>query len=163
MLLAPITIQSLALQAGRKKSTAKTWNKEWKESRVGRRLTEIDKTPPGQATLRWYKGLPRTQCSILTQLRTGHIGLNAYLARFGLVDSDLCPTCREPETVNHFLLTCRRFSQQRDDLRRSLFANGRQRLTKTSLLGRHKNRTALLKYVSETGRFPRYDPPPSQS
>ncbi|KAJ7153407.1 hypothetical protein C8R43DRAFT_828743, partial [Mycena crocata] len=58
---------------------------------------------------RWYEDLHRSQCSIITQMRTGHVGLNAYLARFGAVDSSLCPMCREPETVNHFLLACRRF------------------------------------------------------
>ncbi|KAJ7242391.1 hypothetical protein B0H12DRAFT_1023719 [Mycena haematopus] len=85
--------------------------------------------------------------------------LNKY--RFGAVDSDLCQTCREPETVNHFLLTCRRFAQQRDTLRRPLFADGRQPLNKKSLLGTHKNKSALLAYVGATGRFPRYTPAPS--
>ncbi|KAJ7791421.1 hypothetical protein B0H14DRAFT_3500492 [Mycena olivaceomarginata] len=70
---------------------AKVLTKQWEHSLV--------ETPPGRSTLRWYDGLHRTQCSILTQLRTGYIGLNAYLARFGLVNSNLCPTCREPETV----------------------------------------------------------------
>ncbi|KAJ7153127.1 hypothetical protein C8R43DRAFT_821296, partial [Mycena crocata] len=54
------------------------------------------------------EGLSRTQCSILTQLCTGHVGLNAYLARFGAVDSNLRSTCREPETVNHYIFTCQR-------------------------------------------------------
>ncbi|KAJ6631077.1 hypothetical protein B0H10DRAFT_1677943, partial [Mycena sp. CBHHK59/15] len=63
----------------------------------------FDKTPPSQRTLRWYEDMHRGQCSILTQLRTGHVGLNAYLARFGAVDSGLCQTCREPETVKESL------------------------------------------------------------
>jgi hypothetical protein len=106
-----------AVKAAHKKRVAGTWANAWRESRVGKRFAEFDKTPPGRTTLRWYSGLHRTQCSILTQLRTGHIGLNAYLARFGLVDLNLCSTCHEPETVNHFLLTCRRFREQRDILR----------------------------------------------
>ncbi|KAJ7158599.1 hypothetical protein C8R46DRAFT_823595, partial [Mycena filopes] len=89
----------------------------------------------------------------ITQLRTGHIGLNAYLARFGAVDLSLCPVCREPETVNHFLLACRRFSGQRDVLRCALYAEGRQQLNKRSLLGKYKNKGALLAYVAATNRF----------
>ncbi|KAJ7924516.1 hypothetical protein B0H13DRAFT_1601535, partial [Mycena leptocephala] len=97
----------------------------------------------------------------ITQMRTGHVGLNAYLARFGAVDSGLCQTCHEPETVNHFLLTCRRFAQRRDTLRCALFAEGRQPVTKKSLLGKSKNKTALLAYVAATGRFPRYTSAPT--
>ncbi|KAJ7656945.1 hypothetical protein DFH06DRAFT_908939, partial [Mycena polygramma] len=89
----------------------------------------------------------------LTQMRTGHIGLNAYLARFGLVDSDLCSTCQERESVHHYLLTCRRFSQGRDTLRRALFDDGRQLLNKKNLLGKPKNRSALLAYIASTNRF----------
>ncbi|KAJ6481112.1 hypothetical protein C8R45DRAFT_801069, partial [Mycena sanguinolenta] len=42
----------------------------------------------------------------LTQLRTGHIGLNAYLHRFKLAPSPLCQHCTVPESVPHFLLIC---------------------------------------------------------
>ncbi|KAJ7770311.1 hypothetical protein DFH07DRAFT_723641, partial [Mycena maculata] len=62
----------------------------------------------------------------------------------------LCQTCHE---VNHFLLTYCRFAQQRDTLRCTLFTDGRQPLTKKSLLGRPKNKTAPLAYVAVTGRF----------
>ncbi|KAJ7658736.1 hypothetical protein DFH06DRAFT_990138, partial [Mycena polygramma] len=94
----------------------------------------------------------------ITQLRTGHVGLHAYLARFGAVDSPLCQMCQTPETVGHFLLSCRRFCPERDILRRKLFADGRQPLSKKTLLGKAKNRTALLEYVHATGRLPQYNP-----
>ncbi|KAJ7117765.1 hypothetical protein C8R44DRAFT_626919 [Mycena epipterygia] len=94
-------------------------------------------------------------------MRTGHVGLNAYLARFGAVDSALCQCCREPETVNHYLLACRRFTAERDVLRRALFADERQPLSKKSLLGKPSNKTLLLAYVAATKRFPRYVPNPS--
>ncbi|KAJ7767404.1 hypothetical protein DFH07DRAFT_736863 [Mycena maculata] len=103
----------------------------------------------------------RTQCSILMQLRTGHIGLNTYLAHFGAVDSPLCHMCQEPETVNHFLFTCRRFCQPQDNLCPALFTDGCQPLNKKSVLGKTKNCMALLAYVAATGCFPRYAPPPS--
>ncbi|KAJ7347232.1 hypothetical protein DFH08DRAFT_867644 [Mycena albidolilacea] len=94
-------------------------------------------------------------------MRTGHAGLNAYLARFGAVDSGLCQHCRESETVTHYLLTCWRFTAQRDVLRRALYAGKCQPLIKKTLLGKHKNKLLLLTYVAATGRFPRYTPAPS--
>ncbi|KAJ7327551.1 hypothetical protein DFH08DRAFT_710311, partial [Mycena albidolilacea] len=97
----------------------------------------------------------------LTQLHTGHIGLNAYLTCFGIVNTSHCPTCNEPETVNHFFFTCRRFGQQCDALRHALHAANHQQLSKRSLLGKSKNRTLLLDYVVATGRFPQYTPSPS--
>lgn len=150
-----------ALKAAHKKHIARVWHGAWTASRVGTRFADFDKTPPSQRTLRWYEDLHRGQCSIITQMRTGHVGLNAYLARFGAVDSSLCPTCREPETVNHFLLTCRRFARQRNVLRRALLDDDRQPLTKRSLLGKPKNRAALLAYVVSTNRFPCYTPSPT--
>jgi hypothetical protein len=149
------------MKASHEKWVARDWGESWSTSRVGTRFADFDKTPPSQRTLRWYEDMHRGQCSIITQVHTGHVSLNAYLTRFGVVDSDLCQTCREPETVNHFLLTCRRFMQQRDILRRALLEDRRQQLTKKFLLGKSKNKSVLLAYVAAAGRFPRYTPAPS--
>ncbi|KAJ7620789.1 hypothetical protein B0H17DRAFT_898342, partial [Mycena rosella] len=47
--------------------------------------------------------LGHPQCSILIQLRIGHIGLNPYLFRFHLAPSPSCARCNVPESVHHFL------------------------------------------------------------
>ncbi|KIM34827.1 hypothetical protein M413DRAFT_46307, partial [Hebeloma cylindrosporum] len=60
-----------------------------------------------------YQDLPRRSCSIVTQLQSGHIGLNAFLARIKAVDSAACSTYGVPETVDHFLFQCSRFLEQR--------------------------------------------------
>ncbi|KAF8310714.1 uncharacterized protein EI90DRAFT_2843295, partial [Cantharellus anzutake] len=52
--------------------------------------------------------LRRGSISILFQLRTGHIGLLAYLAA-----SPNCSLCEVPETVEHFLFECRRYCRER--------------------------------------------------
>ncbi|KAJ7361284.1 hypothetical protein DFH08DRAFT_843669 [Mycena albidolilacea] len=70
------------------------------------RISTFDDTNPSKALEKMYKGLSRPQCSVLTQLRTGHIGVNAYLHRFKLAPSPLCPYCDVPESVPHFLLGC---------------------------------------------------------
>ncbi|KAL1658656.1 hypothetical protein GGF50DRAFT_66832, partial [Schizophyllum commune] len=49
----------------------------------------------------------------ITQLRSGHIGYtNAFLARIKANTSSLCPLCGVPETVDHYLFSCRRFVLQ---------------------------------------------------
>ncbi|KAJ7717254.1 hypothetical protein DFH07DRAFT_722224, partial [Mycena maculata] len=53
-----------------------------------------------------YDGLSHPQCSVLTQLRTSHIGLNSFLYHFHLGPSPECAHCWVPETVSHFLLAC---------------------------------------------------------
>ncbi|KAJ6610965.1 hypothetical protein B0H10DRAFT_1652619, partial [Mycena sp. CBHHK59/15] len=64
----------------------------------------FDSPRPSNCVLCMYDDLSRPQCSMLTQLRTTHIGLNAYLYRFHLAPSPNCTLCLVPETVPHFLL-----------------------------------------------------------
>ncbi|KAJ7443773.1 hypothetical protein B0H11DRAFT_2250465 [Mycena galericulata] len=71
------------------------------------RLATFGNAKPGNAVRRLYEGLSRPQCSVLTQLRTGDIGLNAYLFRFDLAPSPNFPHCGVPESVPHFLPSCR--------------------------------------------------------
>ncbi|KAF9032300.1 hypothetical protein BDZ89DRAFT_894472, partial [Hymenopellis radicata] len=76
----------------------------------------LDSTPPGPKVERMYKPLSRAEASTLTQLRTSHIGLNAHLYRTRTIDSPLCRRCGVPETVTHFIMSCRRFSAEHDAL-----------------------------------------------
>ncbi|KAK6995564.1 hypothetical protein R3P38DRAFT_2800752 [Favolaschia claudopus] len=72
------TSRAAAIAAGAK-AFAAYWIEEWKTSPRYARIASIDSPKPSNATSRLYKNLSRPQCSIITQLRTGHIGLNAYL------------------------------------------------------------------------------------
>ncbi|KAL1684916.1 hypothetical protein GGG16DRAFT_41098, partial [Schizophyllum commune] len=63
----------------------------------------LDDTPPGPAVFRLYAGLSRPDASLLTQLRTGHIGLNANLNRIGLSPTPRCPHCGMRETITHYV------------------------------------------------------------
>ncbi|KAJ7314473.1 hypothetical protein DFH08DRAFT_1041707 [Mycena albidolilacea] len=55
----------------------------------------------------------RPQCSVLTQIHTGHIGLNTHLHRLKITLSPNCALCSVPETVPHFLLLCPIYRRQR--------------------------------------------------
>ncbi|KAF4191613.1 hypothetical protein CNMCM8694_001642 [Aspergillus lentulus] len=64
------------------------WGQEWKVSKKGGHLRQIDATLPSIRT-RWMYGLlPRSRAYLLTQLRTGHLWLAAYGKRHGLQEND---------------------------------------------------------------------------
>ncbi|KAK7039838.1 hypothetical protein R3P38DRAFT_2514688, partial [Favolaschia claudopus] len=89
-------------------------------------------------------------------LLAGHCSLNAFLHRIKVVDSPLCARCNQPETVAHYLLTCRRYLTARHSLRRSLKSNSPFNLS--SLLSHPKNLPHTLQYIKTTQRFPLYFP-----
>ncbi|TFK58710.1 hypothetical protein BDN72DRAFT_745763, partial [Pluteus cervinus] len=70
-------------------------------------------------------GLPKGDASIIIQLRTNHIPLNAYLFRFRKSITPLCVKClakriRVKETVNHFLFICPAWNTQRRELQKEI-------------------------------------------
>lgn len=87
--------------------------------------------------------------SHITQLRTGHIPLNAYLHRRKLRNSPICTTCRTPETVDHFLIIRKRFVAQRAVLRTSI----KGPLRPSNLLGTATNLHMTARFVRDTKRF----------
>jgi hypothetical protein len=100
-----------------------------------------------------YNGLTRTQCSILTQFRTGHIGLNTHLYRFQLAPSPDCPLCFVPEIVPHLLLACPAHHHARFILITRL---GTARLSLKVLLSSKTEHKPTLDFIHDTARFSRY-------
>lgn len=81
--------------------------------------------PPHQERCQLQKNthlatLPRPACSIMVQLRTGHIPLAKYLHRFGRSQTPNCRICQTPETIEHYLRSCRRYDCERTQLRKAL-------------------------------------------
>jgi hypothetical protein len=137
------------------KSFAARWLAEWKLSPRFARISTFDSATPSKTVARMYTGLSRPGCSILTQLRTGHIGLNAYLFRFHLAPSPLCPHCAAaPESVPHFLLIC---PAHRAHRLRLIARIGTSRISLRSLLSIKNEPGPVLAFVRDTGRLPRYD------
>lgn len=71
-------------------------------------------------TFEILSSLPRSACSIIVQLRSGHVALRGYLANHRAIDSPTCNVCNTEETVLHYLTTCRRYTAQRDRMRTAL-------------------------------------------
>jgi hypothetical protein len=62
-----------------------------------------------------YNGIRnRSAIAALTRLRTGHCELNHYLYRFGLTDTPYCSCGRGKETVEHYLLECELYVEQKE-------------------------------------------------
>lgn len=152
----PLPASAAALIAAQKTESSQRWKADWASSKSAKRLRPVDLTPPSRGVRAIYKDRNRSECAVLTQLRTGHAPLNAHLHRIGCADSPICPACGVPETSAHFLIVCRRFAVQRRDLRIAL----RNRpLTLRTLLGPKARIGPVLRYAKESGRFPHLFPP----
>jgi hypothetical protein len=47
---------------------------------------------------------------------SGYIKLNSYLNKIGFNSSNLCDTCQQEETVEHFLLQCKQYNTYRQTM-----------------------------------------------
>jgi hypothetical protein len=77
-------------------------------------IAEDGATPP----LQLHEGLPKAKSSLLTQIRTGAIGLNAFLFKMN-VPGTTTPRCRAGcgnETAPHVILRCRTWEEERRTL-----------------------------------------------
>ena len=92
----------------------------------------------------------RNTVATITQLRTGHCGLNYYLHRFGKRYSPYCECGKGKETVEHYLLECRRYHEERIKLRKEI---GKGRLTLGKLLGEPQAIKHMIEYVKATKRL----------
>jgi hypothetical protein len=61
----------------------------------------------GSASLSLYKNLKKADASILTQLRTGKIGLGSFLYQIGARENPECTFCGSDDAEDGFHLTCR--------------------------------------------------------
>ena len=145
---------TLSVQAHRqilRDETTTKYRREFRKSDRHLRLTRIDPSMPSSKYRKLITELPRRFVSVLTQLRTNHVPLQAYLHRFKLADSPICPHCEEaPETVTHFIMFCSNFAGQRRQLRRSLGPHVNLNL---SVLRNSKHLPDLFRFINSTDRF----------
>ena len=115
------------------------------------RMVAFDPSMPSRKFLNSIAKLPRRFVSILTQLRTNHVPLQAYLHRFKRADSPTCQQCfSAPETVSHYLFFCNKYATQRLHLTKA-FDKGRA--LDRSVLGNRKLFPALFRFIKDSNRF----------
>ena len=132
--------------------------RQWKESRDGGYLRNIDNALPAKYTRRLYGSLPRNRAYLLAQSRTGHCWLSAYAKTFRFRDDDLC-VCGGRDSVIHVLLDCPSLRDLRRELRGKV---GDAFNSMTTLLGgsgergtasRAKTVEAVLDFAEASQRF----------
>ena len=150
-----LTINPSAVKRSRTSEIKQTWVKKWRSSDKGLSVARIDKNTPSAHFLRRISNsnISRKSASMITQLLTEHIPLNAYLKRFKLVDNARCPACgHSSETVTHFLLHCPTYAHERWTLEKCLRKN-KLALTLENLLGATEALEPLATYINTTHRF----------
>ena len=122
--------------------------KVWDNANTSHALRRILKRPGTEAGAKYYNKLTsRRAAATLAQLRTGHCSLNYYLHRFKLVDTPHCSCKHGKETVEHYLLECRLYAEQRKKLRKNVGA-GRMKIEK--LLGSKELAKHTIEFVAST-------------
>jgi hypothetical protein len=75
--------------------------------------------------------------------------LNSYLNKIGFNSSNLCDTCQQDETVEHFLLQCKQYNTYRQTMIDQLLQVGVTNINLTILLS-GKNCQPVADYFNQT-------------
>ena len=127
------------------------WEIEWKTGKENaRRLRSMSQYPGTSRGLKLYGSLERKHIVLISRLRTGHCHLNQYLHRFNITETPECECGAERETVEHYLLNCELYDEERDALRRRVGAQG---MKIGILLGDNQIIQDTVEYIEKTGRF----------
>lgn len=135
-----------------KKNMKLRWKHKWTTSPRFEHTHKIDLLLPSDYYLDIIDQLCCNQASLLTQLRTGQVPLNAILHRMKHSNTPDCPHCGQGhrELIIHFLLTCPLYSSARRLLQ---FELGREAHSIPFLLGCRTAIPHLLHYISNTRRL----------
>jgi hypothetical protein len=97
----------------------------WQQSTCFGKMKEIDDSMPLKRYAKLVAELPRKKVSLIMQLRSGHIPLQAHLFRIAWAEAPDCPRCcARKETGHHFLMVCPAYMAQRQSMANGYIGHG---------------------------------------
>lgn len=126
------------------------WQKSWDKGRSARTLYEIQNTV-GKVK---NSGRNRREQVIMSRLRTGHTRLNSSLNLVGKHPDGKCRWCQERETADHVILKCRKYEEERNQLKADLMKIGIRSSTYGEIMvgaGSEEGRKVLFVFLEKTG------------
>jgi hypothetical protein len=109
--------------------------------------------------LKKHKDLRKHESSLLTQIRTGKVGLRDFLFERKVPDvaTPRCLCGEAPETAAHLALDCRDLAQQREELRRLMSPKAMRTYRDfATATAKKKSARTLVRWLLSTGRFPEF-------
>jgi len=151
ILTKPLPISRSAKKQALRAKTKQSYIRHFKSLPRYKKIERIDPSAPSNKFRKMTASMTRRQKSILIQLRTGHIPLQAYLHKIHKAETPICQQCHEePETVSHYLRRCQKYKEQRKVLKES---TGERDDISWDVLGRPQTIRQVLKFVADTRRF----------
>jgi len=98
------------------KKVMEIWQYQWDQESKGTHLYRIQ----NKVGIVREMSNRRKEQIMITRLRIGHSKLNVTLCILGKHPTGLCNECHEEETVSHILMSCRKFTQERQELKHNL-------------------------------------------
>jgi hypothetical protein len=127
------------------------WKERWRNSEKGRAIAVYWPRPTKKA-LKLHEERAKATSSALILLRTEKIGLKAFLSKMRVpgYENPQCDCQQREETVQHFLLECTQWDEQRNSL--GPYKNGSLR----ELLGTREGSGKATEFLFQTRRLEQF-------
>ena len=140
------------------------WKRHWTQDTGRPPDHRRDNAPAAQPlfsydALKKHRDLLKHESSLLTQIRTGKVGLRAFLFERKVPDvaTPRCSCGEAPETAAHLVLDCQQLDYQRDNLRQLLLPMPLHTYRDfAAATAKGKSASKLVRWLLSTGRFPEF-------